>query len=351
MAFLKVEHIAVDGIAACVPKNVVKSTDFPFATDFERETFVKGTGVEELRMATDGVCASDLCFEAGEKLLDDLKINRDEVKILLFVSQSPDYFLPATAIILQQRLQLSKNCMAFDVGLGCSGYVYGLSVAANLLQNMQDGKALLLVGDHSTFSSNPKDKSTRPLFGDAGTATLLSKKMTADPIFFNLQSDGSGYESIIIRGGGTRKPYRACSLENREVEPGIWRNDLSLEMDGVEVFNFALREVKKNILDTIEFAQKKSSELDYFVLHQANKFMNETVRKKMKIEPEKVPYSIQKFGNTSSASIPLTMVTQLAQKLENESLNLLLCGFGVGFSWGSAYLSTSKVKIIPLIEL
>ena len=216
---------------------------------------------------------------------------------------------------------------------------------------MESGYALLLAGDKSTFSANLRDKSTRPLFGDAGSATILSKENNAQPLHFNLQSDGSGFESIIIRGGGTRMPFHKSSTEDKEVEKDIWRNDLNLEMDGVEVFNFSLREVKKNVMTLLEEITVDKEEVDYFVMHQANRFLNETVRKKIKIGADKVPYSIQKFGNTSSASIHLTLVTELSKELSSRSLKLLFSGFGVGLSWGSMYLQTSNVRISKLIEL
>jgi 3-oxoacyl-[acyl-carrier-protein] synthase III len=351
MALLKIENTALLGIACCVPKHREKTVDYPFPSEQERDGFIKGTGIEERRVGPEELCASDMCFEAADQLIKDLGIERNQIKILVFVSQSSDYFLPATAVILQDRLGLSKKCLAFDVGLGCSGYVYGLSIAGSLLQSMESGYALLLAGEKSTFSVNVKDKSTSPLFGDAGSATILSKDKPAKPFFFNLQSDGSGFESIIIRGGGTRYPYKHCSTEDKEIEKGIWRNDLNLEMDGMEVFNFSLREVKKNVMALLDEIAVDKDELDHFVMHQANRFLNETVRKKIKIDADKVPYSIQQFGNTSSASIPMTLVTQLSEELSTRSLKMLFSGFGVGLSWGSVYLQTSNVKVSKLIEL
>lgn len=351
MAFLKIENISLSGVACCVPKNKEYNKDYSLFTEKEYMSFVNGTGIEERRVAQNGICSSDLCFEAANQLIEDMQIPREEIKVLLFVSQSPDYFLPATSVILQHRLGLSKSCMAFDVGLGCSGYVYGLSIASNLLQSMSDGYALLLAGDVSTNSSNFKDKSTRPLFGDAGSATILQKNKNASPLFFNLQSDGAGHEAIIIRGGGTRIPYNENSQKDVFIEEGIVRNELNLEMDGVEVFNFTLREIKSNVLDLLQFAQKEIINFDYFVMHQANHFINESVRKKLKIDAQKTPYSLKKYGNTSSASIPMTLVTELKSALENNSNTLLLSGFGVGLSWGSAILPVANITVSPLIEL
>lgn len=351
MAFLTIDNIALKGVSSCVPKQKEYTTNYPFSSEQECKIFMNGTGVEERRVSPPEMTASDMCFHAAEKLISDLKIDKKEIKVMVFVSQSPDYFLPATAVILQDRLGLPKDCLAFDVGLGCSGYVYGLSIAGSLLKNIEEGYALLLAGDKSTFSAHPKDKSTHPLFGDAGTATILKKEQTETPMTFNLQSDGAGFESIIIRGGGTRIPYAATSLEDIEIEPGITRNGLSLEMNGIDVFNFSLREVKKNITSVLDKVNVPKEEIDYLVMHQANLFLNETVRKKTKIEQEKVPYSIQKFGNTSSASIPLTLVTEMRKSLQSENLKMIFSGFGVGLSWGSVYLHTSKVVVSDLIEI
>ncbi|HRO76398.1 MAG TPA: ketoacyl-ACP synthase III [Crocinitomicaceae bacterium] len=351
MANFKIENIALKGIACCVPKTTEKTENYPFASEQEYKTFVNGTGIVERRVADDAICTSDMCFAAAEQLIKDMGIDKNQIKVLVFVSQSTDYLLPATAVILQDKLNLPKSCLAFDVGLGCSGYVYGLSIVGSLLQNMESGYALLLAGDKSTISSHEKDKSTRPLFGDAGSATLLEKQKNDNPMFFNLQSDGSGHESIIIRGGGTRLPYTQANLDDREIETGIVRNDLSLEMNGVDVFNFSLKEVKPNITELLENTSKTLEDIDFFVMHQANKFLNETVRKKIKFPLEKTPYSIATFGNTSSASIPLTLTTQLYKELANSQLNLLLSGFGVGLSWGSVFLSTTNIKVSELVEI
>jgi 3-oxoacyl-[acyl-carrier-protein] synthase-3 len=269
----------------------------------------------------------------------------------LFVSQSPDYFLPATSIILQNRLGLSKATMAFDIQLGCSGYVYGLSVISNLMNSGKFKKGLLLVGDKSSFSPSRQDKSTYPIFGDAGTATLLEYDPAAGKMDFNLQSDGSGAKAIIIEDGGMRNTYTEESDKMVEVGPGIIRNRKNLVLDGIEVFNFSLREAAPNVMDLLKYNSTAVTDYDFFVFHQANKLMNESIRKKLKIEPEKVPYSLQQYGNTSSASIPLTIVTELADKVKDKKTEMLLSAFGVGLSWASASLTLNNLKCLPLIEI
>src|SRR6218665_3595477 len=241
--------------------------------------------------------------------------------------------------------------MAFDIQLGCSGYVYGLSVISNLMSTGKFKKGLLLVGDKSSFSQSRKDKSTYPIFGDAGTATILEYDPSPAPISFNLQSDGSGYEAIMIKDGGIRNPYNNQSDVDHEISPGIIRNARNLILDGVEVFNFSLREAAPNVMELMRANNTTIDDYDYFVFHQANRLMNESIRKKLKIPPEKTPYSLRYFGNTSSASIPLTIVTQLAEQLKDRKASLMLSAFGVGLSWGSASLTTDHLYCSALIEI
>jgi 3-oxoacyl-[acyl-carrier-protein] synthase-3 len=351
MSIFKVENIEIIGISACVPKQVDFIKDYDYITEQERKMFSYGTGVEERRIAPEHICTSDMCYDAAIKLLNDSKTQPDEIDVIIFVSQSPDYFLPATSILLQNRLNCSKTTMAFDINLGCSGYVYGLSVISSLLNIPGINKGLLLCGDKSTFALSYTDKSTYPLFGDAGTATLVSKNQQSKPIYFNLQSDGGGWESIIIRGGGTRQRYSDENCKKVLIEPGIERGACNLELDGMEVFNFSLREVKPNVLGLLEYAKCETDDVDYLIMHQANKLMNESVRKKLKFPVEKTPYSINKFGNTSSASIPLTIVSELKDELRNKGKRMLFSGFGVGYSWGSVLVDFNNVIISELVEI
>jgi 3-oxoacyl-[acyl-carrier-protein] synthase-3 len=257
---------------------------------------VKSVGIAERRVAPFEVTTSDLCFHAAEKLIKDLDWKKEEIDCLIFVSQSPDYFLPATSIILQHRLGLSKNTMSFDVSLGCSGYVYGLQLMSSILSGGQIKKGLLLVGDKSTLSTHIEDKSTYPLFGDAGTATAIEFDTNASPIYFNLQSDGGGEDAIKILDGAARNTVRDDTFDIMEIEPGIKRSRSHLILNGIDIFNFALKEVTPNINELFRFANIEKEKVDYFVFHQANKLINESVRKKLKVlRCTKVPYSINHF--------------------------------------------------------
>ena len=350
MAIFSISGIAVRGISAAVPTQSEDNESLDLIPDRERSAFVEQTGIRYRRVAPAGMTASDLCISSAEPLLAKLNWSPTDIDVLIFISQTPDYLIPNTASVIHHRLGMSKKCIALDINLGCSGYVYGLSVIGSLLRNMPGGKGLLLVGDCSTSVISRKDKSTWPLFSDAGSATAL--ECADDDVWhFNLQSDGSGYQDIMINDGGHRSPFTAASLTPHEYAPGISRNGLEMKLDGINVFNFALREVTPNVQELLSAVDIPQSSVDYFVLHQGNKLMLECIRKKLKEDTNKFPYSLYHFGNTSSASIPVTIVTELQIKLTGRRANLLLSGFGVGLSWGSVLLSLNNAIILPLVEV
>lgn len=349
MAQFSVQGMRISGIAAAVPSASESNYDYSRITEQERAMLVKTTGVEIRHLAPPGMATSDLCQAAAEKILAELNWERSEIDLLVFVSQSPDYFLPATAIVLQGKLGLPKSTAAFDMSLGCSGYVYGLSVVATMMSSGGFRKALLLAGDISSSGVTPTDKSTWPLFGDAGTATAIEYDPEAKS-WFNLQSDGTGYEAIIIPDGGLRNPLNDKTFITEEPEPGIVRHRRNLWLNGLDVFNFSVREAPPNVSAVMNFAGTDVEHTDFFVFHQANRLMLETIRKKLKVPPEKTAYSLGKFGNTSSASIPLTIVSEL-QKEALEPQSWVFSGFGVGLSWASVCLSTSKIVCPEVIYL
>lgn len=351
MALFSFGNVAFRGVSAAVPKAIERNADYSLLTEKEINLLVKTTGVLEKRRAPKNCCTSDYCLEAARKLLVDLGWKASEVELLIFVSQSRDYFLPSTAIILQQKLGLPNTSLAFDVGLGCSGFVYGVSILASYLSSGAIKKALLLCGDVSTTSVSYYDKSTYPLFGDAGTAAAFEYDVQSEPVFFNMQSDGAGYETIIIPDGGCRNPLTNESEELIELEKGVSRRKRDLWLNGMDVFNFSVTKVPANINALLERYAVDISLIDYFVMHQANLLMNETIRKIIAVPEQKVPYSLRHFGNTSSASIPLTMVTSIAQNLQIGEHKLLLSGFGVGLSWGSVIIDTENLVVSDLQEI
>jgi len=343
MALFTINNVKIAGMAAAVPAKVVSNLDYKWISVKERQQIVKTIGVESRHIADKNQTTSDLCFAAASKLLEDLGWRRDDISGLVFVSQSMDYIIPANSPQLQDRLGLPKTCMAFDIGLGCSGFVYGLSVIGSLMSQTGMKKALLMAGDLSNVTSSYRDKSTYPLFGDAGTVTALEFDEKATPMVFNLQTDGSGYQAIMIRDGGVRNLMSKKSFDYKKYGEGIYRSNLHIALNGIEVFNFSLREVVPNIKATLEYAGKSLNDFDYYVFHQANRLINETIRKMLKVEKEKVPYSIHKFGNTSSASVPITIISELKDEISTRKVRFLLSAFGIGLSWGTVLLETEGV--------
>ncbi len=352
MAFFSVENLHIRGISACSAPQLQKVADIPFLTQKEAETFSNNTGINQRYIADESICASDLCEQATNHLIAKLGWEKSEIDILIFISQTPDYILPATSNLLQHKLGLSKNCICLDISLGCSAYIYGLTVVSNFLQNKQFKKALLLVGDTISRYSSPKDKSVFPLFGDVGTATAIEYADTENSTWtFELGTDGEGSDAIKIKDGGARNKIEAeTSLTYNLIDPdnnlsGVRRN-VDLELNGVDIFNFAIKVVPETIRKLLENTSTQGDEIDLLFLHQANLFMNETIRKKLKIPKEKTPISLPSFGNTNGASIPLTIVSHFADiEKTTEKLNVVLCGFGVGLSWGAVNLRLSSNMI------
>lgn len=350
MANLSIPNVCIAGIAATVPADIEKNSDF-FSDNTTLNKFVATTGVEERRKANKNTCASDLCLVSAEKLIKDLEWNKSDIEALIFVSQTPDYKLPSTAPIIQDKLGLSIDCYTLDISLGCSGWVYGMSVLSSLMQNGSIKKGLLLVGDTLSKFCSDKDVSTYPLFGDSGTATALEYKVGASGLKCDMHTNGSDYRAIIIEDGAFRNPVSPESFKRKKRGEGVFSSDLELELDGMTVFSFGLNKAPKSVNALCERYSIDKNTIDYFTFHQANFFMNEKIRKKLKISEEKVPYSLKYFGNTSCASIPLTMVYKLQNELSNRQLKHIACGFGVGLSWGSIYFETNNIVIPDLIEL
>lgn len=345
MAFQKIKNVKITGITACVPDSIVDNTKSKIIGDVsEIQKFIDTTGIGMRHTVGDSkICTSDLCFQAAERLIQDLEWSKQDIDCLIFVTQTPDYILPATSCILQDRLGLSTDCFAIDISLGCSGWVYGLATISQLVGSGNFKKGLLLVGDTVTVTKSERDKSTFPLFGDAGTATALEFSESAPEMFFHTATDGSGYQSIIIEDGGFRNFFTNESLEVNEREEGVFRNNLQSYLNGADVFIFGITKAPRSINTLIEKFNINREEVDYLIMHQANKLMNEKIRKKVNIDTKKVPYSLDEYGNTSSASIPLTIVSRLNEKVSSSTNKFIACGFGVGLSWASVYFEIDAI--------
>jgi 3-oxoacyl-[acyl-carrier-protein] synthase-3 len=351
MANWTLKNIALRGISACVPENKVLTKDMSIFTPSECEKFLEGVGIESRRVVPEGVCASDLCYEAAEKLIAELKWDKSEIGALVFVSVTADYRSPMTSCILQDRLGLPTTCFTLDIPLACCGYLHGMTVLANLMQSGTIKKGLLLAGDTCYQMSSPEDKSRLPIFGDAGTASAYEYDETADDILSYSCSDGSGYEAIITPHSGFRHPVTPESFIMQDFEGGIRRAPVHGMLDGMEVFSFAISKAPKICKQLMEEHNIAPEEVDYYVLHQANGKINDYIRNKMKIEPEKMPSCIEEFGNTSCTTIPLLMVSRLREPLITKSLNLILLAFGVGLTWGCVNIKTNRIVCPELMEL
>lgn len=349
MAIIKYQNVGIRAMSACVPTNVISNRDLGYLIpESDIEKTIENIGIEERRIVDSDVCASDLCYKAAKKLMEDNNIDPKSIDVLLFMSQTSDYRIPATAPILQHRLGLSKDTACLDLSLGCSGYVYALSTAF-AYASMEGVKRVLLL-DGETFSKivNKRDKVDWPLYGDGATATLVEKGDFETSTFI-LQSDGAGEEAVKIFGGGMRNPVTIDSVIEREREEGNIRNDLEIYMDGMDVFNFAMSVVPKGVKEIAKVTETTLEDIDWLVFHQANKFMTDFFAKRLKFNMEKVPYCIQKYGNTSSTSVPLTIVSELHDKMKNGD-RVVMCGFGAGLSWATARVVFNGCKISPVIE-
>lgn len=344
MAFLEFKNVRIAGISAGVPRRKICNLDIKdISEDYDSAAFVETTGVLERRI-DEALTTSDLCIAAAEKLISDLDWDKSEVGGVIFVSQTTDYYLPATACIVQDRLGLSKECYAEDIVLGCSGWVYGLSSLVSLMTNGGIKKALLMAGDARRHVDT-----NDPLFGFAGTVTALEYLDGADGFKFHFGTDGSGFDAIIVPDGGSRNQVTEDSFKD-EVIDGKHYNRMQTRMKGMDVFSFGISTAPKSVKKLAEHFGLNYLDADYYVFHQANMKMNNMIAKKLKLATEKVPSCMYHFGNTSSASIPLTIVTQLKGKCEDRT-KFICCGFGVGLSWGTVAFDTDRMIVSELVEV
>lgn len=349
MAIIRYNNVGIKAISACVPQKVMRNADLTYLIPAsEIVKTMDYVGIRERRYAEADVCSSDLCVKAANKLFEDNHMAKEEIDALIFISQTSDYHQPATAPLLQHRLGLSTDCLSFDINLACSGYVYGLSVAYAYASMSGISNVLLLVGETMSKTVSQYDKVSTPLFGDAGTATLISKGDFPEAVF-SLHSDGSGSDIIKMQYGGYRKPSCTEGLKVVKDSDGNIRTGEQFFMDGMEVFNFGMSVEPKDIKRVLKECNMSVDDLDLLIYHQANRFMTDFFSKRLKIPSEKTPYSLEKFGNTSSASIPLTIVSEMENAFPNRK-KVIVSGFGAGLSWATAMIDLSQCAISSLIE-
>uniref|UniRef100_UPI00404894D7 ketoacyl-ACP synthase III n=1 Tax=Polynucleobacter sp. TaxID=2029855 RepID=UPI00404894D7 len=342
---VKTSGAAIVGVVSCVPKNKIQNSSF---FDVFGETSVNDVvrmiGVQQRHIAEEAITTRDLCSVAGKKLLEGLEWSADSVDVLIFVSQTPEFILPATACTLHSDLNLSKATIAFDINLGCSGFPYAVWLGMTMVQSGAAKRVLLAVGDTISKIVDPNDRSTALLFGDAGTMTAIEAS-PAGEAFFVLGTDGAGAANLIVPSGAFKDYSKSGDLRLTEKAPEC------LYMDGGEIFNFTLRALPALVKSLSDVSGLRTDAYDYYLFHQANLFMLKHLAKKLKLSSEKMPINIDEYGNTSCASIPLLMTTRLKDALGGESLQISMFGFGVGYSWGAASLRIGPMKFISAIEL
>lgn len=352
MAKCKISNVAIRGVVCAVPGKPRKVEEFGSAFDPQEIEKIKSTvGLSEVYRAAPGQTAGDLCTEAAKALLDDLGWQRDSVDGVILITQCPDYYCPATACVAHGELGLSDRCFAYDVNLGCSGYVYGLWIAMQPIVSGTAKRVLLLAGDTPSVTLSPEDKSVAMLFGDAGTATALEFDTEAEPMSFVLGTDGTGAGNLVIPAGAYRMRPTPETFSRTKGEDGNLRAPAELFMDGLAIFNFTLQRVAPLVRDTLEMHGWDKEQVDAFLFHQANAFMLKTLTKKMKLREDRVPINMRKYGNCSMASIPLLLADDLSERMRvGAAQKMLMAGFGIGYSWAAAAATLGGMKSARVIN-
>lgn len=350
MSLLKYNNIGIRALSATVPHRIVKTRSLTdYYSEEEIEKFVNATGVEERRFAEPDQCASDFCYQSACQIFEETDIRREDIDALFFVSQTPDYKIPGTSGILQSKLGLSKDTIVYDINMSCSGFIHGLLMAYNFLQQPNINNVMLMVGETLTRMISLQDKGTGKLLGDAGITAVISKGTQYGESYFSMKTEGDNLDSVVVKAGAARMPSSLETLKMQTWEDGSIRNLEQIIMVGDDVFSFAISALPRDIKRLLEFAGKSIDEVDLYAFHQANNFMSNYVAKKSKANPEKILHSIQKFGNTAGTSIPLCLVVNKDRINKNDSI--LMNAIGAGFAYGTVLLNIADCAILPLNEL
>jgi 3-oxoacyl-[acyl-carrier-protein] synthase III len=331
--------VGIYGIEYFLPEKVLTSEQIAAASGLDRNIMESKLGIRSLHIASETECASDLAFAASEKLLAETGFPRSDIDGIVLCTQNPDYKLPTTACLLQNRLGLKKSCLAFDINQGCSGYPYGLAVGASLMNAGVSRNLLLVMAETYSKVVSYKDKTVCGLFGDAAAATLLRRTTNGYGILsLHFGTDGSGYDRLIVKAGGARHPSTDETRAVTQDAGGNFRSLENIQMYGRDIFEFMMREVPGSVYAALEKAGVGKQDVKLFVFHQANKYMLEFLFRKMGLPAEKTIVCMEEVGNTVSASIPIALKCALQQKRVDSGDILVLCGFGVGLSWATAVL-------------
>lgn len=344
--------VRIAGVAGAVPQARVDNlNDHLFVPAEDRKKIIELTRVAGYRKAPPDLCTSDLCQAAAESLLAGLGRRPDEIDAIVFTSMTPDYRVPSTACVMQDRLKCATSVVAYDINMGCSGYMVGLYNGCALIQGAGLKRVLLLTGDTQTKLCHPEDKNVVFILADGGTATLLEADPSAPPIVIELMTDGSRFKNLYVPAGGFRQPSTDATRTATQRPDGGVRADDNLFMNGMEIFKFSSTDVVKSIAAFMDAEQLPAEAVDLLFLHQANWFMNDKIAKKLKFPAAKVPYTIEFFGNTGSASIPLTMAHHFSTQPATGRQRCVMSGFGVGLSWGVARADVDGIYAPPIVEV
>lgn len=344
MAFLKIEHVAIRGISACVPPKVEENKDIPFYTIEEAEKVIASTGIERRHLAGAEICVSDLCTKAGERIIEELGWERESIDLLVVCTQNPDYRNQPTSFLIHERLGLPESTMCLDFFHGCPGWVTSLGGVSSFMQGGSIKRVLLLVGDTVSKDQNMASHESRPLFGDACTATALEFSEDAPAMYFNYVTYSEGGKALILTQGGYRNPYNHETLEiELQRRAGTLKEGQADDMDGMDVFSFAITKVPKTLKKLCSEFNLDLNAIDHLVLHQANKLIVDAIAKRLKTPSEKVPLGLSEYGNTTSASIPLTIISECGEIYSTSHQKSLVCGFGTGLSVAAAYIETDNI--------
>ncbi len=345
MALVTLNNVGISGICACVPPKVIDNATFSKVhTEKEAKKLIRATGIKERRFADEGVCGSDFCVQAGKKLLADMQIDPASIDLLIYLTQTPDYMMiPPTSCILQDRLGLPHSTGAYDMNMNCSGFIYALNAAFS--HAMTGMRVLLLVGETLSRTNCDTNKAAGLLFGDAGAALLIEKNEKFGPSFFSLNTDGSLYRAIMLEAGGYRLPASEETLKVRTYEDGSYHNLHTGTMDGMAVYDFTQREVLPDIRRVLDYARAATNDIRYFFFHQANKMIIDMFAMELDIAGAEIPISLDRYGNTSTVSIPLGISADYGHDAVFSFGKTLLSAFGGGLSWGSCILNIDNCYI------
>ena len=347
--------VKIAGVAVTIPKEVSGMEDLVSRFGLDKSIKIQNaTGVKNRHVVSDDMKTMELSLSSALHVLEMSQVSASDCDGIVLVTQTPEYVLPATACVLQDRLGMPKSALAFDVNLGCSGYPYGIILANSLIESGLLKRVLLIVGDITSSTASPEDQSTYPLFADAFSSTIVEKTDDkSDLIGLSFGTDGSGWDSLINPIGAVR--YRSRNDFDQDPRTKTLFPEMKYPeytyMDGNEIFVFCIKTIPKTLQDAIENSPITIDNVDLFIFHQANGFIINHVVKKMGLDAQKVPLSLENYGNTSSASIPLTACDYFSKEQSNDTLNIAMIGFGVGYSWATTILTLNPDKFFPIKEI